>query len=498
MSPLRRLWNVLRRTRMDDDLRIELETHLALIEDEERASGASAEQARRNARSRFGSPLVYRERALDAVIATWLERTAKEIVFASRRLTASPAFTAATVLTMALAIGANTSIFAVVQRVRPESPALPGLGPADRAGPRRAAAQPAIRHGHDAGLLPSLLGPRAHARWRRALQRQRPHADRRGRTGTDPCRPGDDHARAGAAGLAGARALVHRRRKASRGRRARAVLSHGLWLRRYGGDPGIVGRSVILAGVPMEVIGVMPASFAFPDSRIDVWLAEPITRSMGFGIWVYNGVARLRAGATVADVRTELNGLIADVPQAFPGDPIALGNAESIKLFSNARALKEATVGNVARARSGFCWRRWGSSCSSRAPTSPTCFSFAPRPGSGRWRCGGRSARVVSASPATSSLRARCSRWRAARLDWRSRGQRCACSSPAVRPRCRDSPRSVSTASPWRTPCVARHPGGAGVCGDSGVARRAARRLAARERARATRRAEAATAPANC
>src|SRR2546425_2086918 len=128
-----------------------------------------------------------------------------------------------------------------------------------------------------------------------------------------------------------------------------AVLSHGLWTRRYGRDSGIVGRPVMLAGVPMEVIGVMPASYAFPDPRVEVWIAEPITRSMGFGIWTFKGVARLRDGVTVADTRAELNSLIGDLPRAFPGDVNASGNGEEIKLFSTARTLKEMTVGDVAR-----------------------------------------------------------------------------------------------------------------------------------------------------
>lgn len=61
----RRLWNVFRRNGMNDDLREEIETHLTLIEEEECARGASADDARRIARSRFGSPVLYRERALD-------------------------------------------------------------------------------------------------------------------------------------------------------------------------------------------------------------------------------------------------------------------------------------------------------------------------------------------------------------------------------------------------------------------------------------------------
>jgi hypothetical protein len=73
MSPIRKIWNVIRRRRLDDELRQELDTHLALIEEEERANGLSPDGARRHARARFGSPTVYRERALDSVIMTPVE-----------------------------------------------------------------------------------------------------------------------------------------------------------------------------------------------------------------------------------------------------------------------------------------------------------------------------------------------------------------------------------------------------------------------------------------
>ncbi len=117
MSPLRRLWNVVRRSRLDDELRQEMETHLALIEDDELALGSSGEEARRQARSRFGNPLSHRERALDAVIATSVETAAREIGFAARRLVRTPAFTLAAVATLGLAIGANVAIFAVVEGI---------------------------------------------------------------------------------------------------------------------------------------------------------------------------------------------------------------------------------------------------------------------------------------------------------------------------------------------------------------------------------------------
>src|SRR5918999_4218268 len=117
MSPLHRLWNVLRRSRMDDELRQELDTHVALIEEEERRQGITDQEARRNARTRFGNPRAYREKALDAVIATWFEHAVKDVRFAARVLVRAPGFSAAAVLTMALGIGANAAIFSVVSNV---------------------------------------------------------------------------------------------------------------------------------------------------------------------------------------------------------------------------------------------------------------------------------------------------------------------------------------------------------------------------------------------
>ena len=79
----------------------------------------------------------------------------------------------------------------------------------------------------------------------------------------------------------------------------RVVLSHGFWIRRFGADPHVVGRTIALSGVSHEVIGVMPASFEFPNARIEAWAPLQIARTMGFGIWLYEGVGGCETGSAL-------------------------------------------------------------------------------------------------------------------------------------------------------------------------------------------------------
>jgi predicted permease len=347
MSAFSRLWNVFRRTRLDDELRQEIETHLALIEEDEQAKGSSAERARTKASARFGNPLSYRERALDAVIATGLEHAGKDVVFASRRLVRSPAFALTAVLTLALAIGANASIFAVVERVvvnplpYPKSDRLIQLD-----------------HGSQRLNMPAGFGITLglyyqYSERSRALKSlaiyQASDATLTG--GGEPERIRVARVTPSLLAVMQVPPVLGRWFSEAEGMPGAAgvgILSHGLWMRRYGRDPAVLGRSVLLGGIPTQIIGVMPASFAFPDSRVDLWTPAQVARSMGFGLWNYQGVARLRDGATIADARNELPGLIADIPRAFPGDIGALGNVET-NLIVTATTLKDVIVGGVAR-----------------------------------------------------------------------------------------------------------------------------------------------------
>jgi putative ABC transport system permease protein len=277
-----------------------------------------------------------------------MEQLQNEIRHAARRLTHSPAFTIATVLTLALAIGANASIFAVVERVvlnplpYPESDRL-------------------IELDHGALLLKTAAGfgttPGLYFHY---VERSRTLEGAALYRATELTLTGDgEPERIRVARATPSLAAVLRvgpivghwftEQEATPGAARAAVLSHSLWARRFGRDAHVIGRPLTLGGEPATIVGVMPASFAFPDRNVDIWIAEQVTRAAGFGLWGYSGIARLREGITLEDARTELSALIRDLPAAFPNDALVAGNVESKLIFSG-RTLKDATVGNVARA----------------------------------------------------------------------------------------------------------------------------------------------------
>lgn len=278
-----------------------------------------------------------------------MDAIAQELRHAARRLVRSPLFTLAAVATLAIAIGANAAIFAVVERIvlnplpYPDSDRLIEID--------HGAILLRFRSG--LGLTPGL--------YYQYLERARTLESIAVYRSDDVTLSGDDReperihvARATPSLSTVLRSAPIRGRwfvssEGVPGGAPKVVLSYALWMRRYHGDAGVLGRPIAAGGVPTEVVGIMPPAFAFPDPRTDAWIVEPLSREMGFGIWTFKAVARVRDAATIENVREELTGLIADVPRAFPGDQMAVGNIQT-KLFPVPRLLKEATIGGVAKA----------------------------------------------------------------------------------------------------------------------------------------------------
>ena len=99
-----------------------------------------------------------------------------------------------------------------------------------------------------------------------------------------------------------------------------ALLAHGFWMDRFGGDPKIVGQTIRLNDRPYTVIGIMPRGFYFPDpdGKLFVPLAltpQQLATHDGHSLTV---VARLKPGATIAEAQSDLDGVAARITQANP------------------------------------------------------------------------------------------------------------------------------------------------------------------------------------
>jgi putative ABC transport system permease protein len=99
-----------------------------------------------------------------------------------------------------------------------------------------------------------------------------------------------------------------------------AVIGYGLWQARFGGDPGVVGRTVNLDGGPREVIGVMPAGFHFPARDTQLWTPLVLCEEdfADRNDTYLQGIARLRDGVTLDQARAELSLIFARLARDFP------------------------------------------------------------------------------------------------------------------------------------------------------------------------------------
>jgi len=100
------------------------------------------------------------------------------------------------------------------------------------------------------------------------------------------------------------------------------VLSYALWQTQFGGDPGVIGRAVRLDGTPHTIVGVMPATFNFPQSGTDAW-TPLVFREENYEDRTdtyITGIARLRDGVSTVQARNEMIGIAAQLAKAYPAE----------------------------------------------------------------------------------------------------------------------------------------------------------------------------------
>ena len=102
------------------------------------------------------------------------------------------------------------------------------------------------------------------------------------------------------------------------------MLADGLWRTRFGADPGVVGRVVDLDGESVEVVGVMPPGFSFSRPAAELWRPLTLDRDAAqLGAFGMNGVARIADGSTLEQVRVELGTMISNLAELLPDQPAA-------------------------------------------------------------------------------------------------------------------------------------------------------------------------------
>jgi predicted permease len=332
-----KLWQIRKR---NADLERELRSDLELEEEEQRERGLSRKEARYAALRAFGNPTLIRERTHEAWGWATAERLWLDVRYALRQIQRSPGFSFVTVITLALGIGTTTAIFTLVYdtMLRP----LP-FAQADRLVTMEEVAA------EWSNIYPTLPVSANHftfwQQYNRSFdsmavmqQGSAPLGAAEGR----PVQVGVLAATPGIFSVLQVQPLLGRAfsvTEAQPGNEHVAVLTYGLWSQQFGGDPGILGKQIRLNGFPYTVIGVMPLSFQMPSVQtlatigetnrpLPVGVLEPLAFSKdqlaeAMGDLNYFGLARLKAGASVAAATADLDGLQRTISANLPADEMA-------------------------------------------------------------------------------------------------------------------------------------------------------------------------------
>ena len=263
-----------------------------------------------------------------------------------RRAVANPGFTFISLATLAIGVGANVAIFAVVNAVLLRPLPLPD---SERLVVLRHAA-PGLAQLDELPMSDALYF--LYAEESRTLESVAAYRDEQvSFTGPEnPQRVGATRVTASFFDVLRTPPRLGRSFTAEDDRPGAApvvVLSDGLWTTRFGADPGTVGRVVDLDGESVEVVGVMPPGFAFSQSEVDLWRPIGLDReNVQLGSFGIQGVARIADGATLGQVQAELDAMLSNLTDVFPDEGAApiMASAGFRPLVDRAR---EAVVGDI-------------------------------------------------------------------------------------------------------------------------------------------------------
>jgi predicted permease len=304
---LERIVGFLRGRRADGDLEAELAAHLEFAVEDHLRGGMSPEEARRAAAIKFGSPLSAKEQAGDQRGLPWLEVFFKDVGYALRRMRQHPAFTGVVVLTLALGIGANTALFSLVEAVLLRQ--MPVRDPQSlyflvnagaKGGPSNAPPYEVYELFRDhtnslqsmAAFVPDNLNLTIDGRVEQVW---------------------GEYASGTYFQVLGVRAAIGRVLTAADDQLQPpvAVLSHAYWQSRFGGDPGVIGKTVSIDRKQLTIVGVAESGFTGLAPGTPSGIIVPFTvqdsRFLKGPNWFFDIVARIKPGVEATQARAEID-----------------------------------------------------------------------------------------------------------------------------------------------------------------------------------------------
>jgi predicted permease len=339
------------RKRPASDFHAEIEAHLQLEIERLQEQGLSGEEARAAARRAFGNVTQAQERFYESGRWLWWDRLWQDVRFGLRMLAKSPGFTTVAVLTLALAIGANTAIFSVVDAVllRP----LPFKDPA-----RLVWATEHFAFG------PSTVVSADFPAWKDRNHVFEEIAASGGTSGAnltgagEPARVTVTNVTTGLFSMLGVQPVAGRAFLAEEGKQGQehvAVLSETLWRNRFGADPRIIGETIRLDGAGYLVVGVMPTSLR---PQADVWtplaLDAEIFSPHSPRWMMLAAIGRLKPGIAISKAQADLQLLSQEMDKEYPPQAAQFRAHETVEviplhdmLVQNVRSLLLILLGTV-------------------------------------------------------------------------------------------------------------------------------------------------------
>src|SRR5262245_58764700 len=336
MSWFRRLANVFRGARVRRDIERELSFHLSERTDQFRAEGTNAEEAGRQARRRFGNLTAQVERTRDADVSVRVEALFRNMRYGIRSLLRTPGFALTIVLTLALGTGANTAVFSAINAILlrplpfPDADRLVQITQTQQRSSEFSIAPVRLEDWNQQNsTLEAISGYFAEdvsdtsgdipTKVRRASVA--PHFF--DVWGTPPA-------------IGRGFSLVDHQEGAA----SVVVIGDRYWRSRLNADPKVLGKEVRIGALAFSIVGVMPASFRFPDRNVDLWFPyhERLAtnrRAVRFS----TGIGRLRPGVSLDQARADLDVVQARLGALYPDTDREIG----VRIVP----LKEAVVANT-------------------------------------------------------------------------------------------------------------------------------------------------------